>query len=288
MASTIQLKTGTSSAVPSSLSQGEIGINVDNGLFYYGSGSGADVKQLESFTHITASGHISASGVIYGKLNVINTSLNSLHYPRFGLSGDNSITSSGNISSSGNIYSDNIEILSHGSARVSTITNVTQYWGASRDMQSAEWNAGHTEQSTGTVILDKYDTTTGYIIPYSCSLVGFDAITRMNSGEDTPQSMSLFYVSNTDFDMDRTSGNQLVASGGHYVTASLAVSAATVGGKDYNAFNINGTCDVPLSPLTIVFPMVKVHSAPSGSGADGWDESMAMDISYVIKIKRVK
>jgi hypothetical protein len=39
MASTIQLKTGTGSAVPSSLTQGELAINIDNGLIYYGSGS---------------------------------------------------------------------------------------------------------------------------------------------------------------------------------------------------------------------------------------------------------
>tara|TARA_B100000575_G_scaffold151453_1_gene120810 strand:- start:5368 stop:8490 length:3123 start_codon:yes stop_codon:yes gene_type:complete len=64
MASTIKLKTGTGSAVPSALAQGEVGINIDNGLIYYGSGSGNSVKQLESFTHITASGNISASGII--------------------------------------------------------------------------------------------------------------------------------------------------------------------------------------------------------------------------------
>ncbi len=64
MASTIQLRTGTGSAVPSALTQGEVAINVTNGLVYYGSGSGNDVKQLESFTHVTASGNISASGDI--------------------------------------------------------------------------------------------------------------------------------------------------------------------------------------------------------------------------------
>ena len=64
MASTIQLKTGTGSAVPSSLTQGEVGINIDNGLIFYGSGSGNVVKKLESFTNITASGDISASGDI--------------------------------------------------------------------------------------------------------------------------------------------------------------------------------------------------------------------------------
>ena len=66
MSSTIQLKTGTGSAVPSSLTQGEVAINVDNGLFYYGSGSTNTPKQLEYFTNITASGNISASGTIVG------------------------------------------------------------------------------------------------------------------------------------------------------------------------------------------------------------------------------
>jgi len=65
MSSTIQLKTGTGSAIPSSLTQGEVAINVDNGLFYYGSGSTNTPKQLESFTNITASGDISASGDLY-------------------------------------------------------------------------------------------------------------------------------------------------------------------------------------------------------------------------------
>jgi hypothetical protein len=69
MASTIQLKTGTGSAVPTSLTQGEVAINIDNGLIYYGSGSTNTRKQLESFTNITASGNISASG----NLTVNNT-----------------------------------------------------------------------------------------------------------------------------------------------------------------------------------------------------------------------
>jgi len=66
MASIIQLKTGTGSAVPTSLSQGEVAINIDNGLFYFGSGSGEAVKSLDTFTNITASNNISASGQIIG------------------------------------------------------------------------------------------------------------------------------------------------------------------------------------------------------------------------------
>ena len=64
MASIIQLKTGTGSAVPTSLTQGEVAINIDSGLVFYGSGSGNDVKNLANFVHITASGNISASGTI--------------------------------------------------------------------------------------------------------------------------------------------------------------------------------------------------------------------------------
>ena len=66
MASIIQLKTGTGSAVPTSLTQGEVAINIDNGLFYFGSGSGEAVKTLDTFTNITASNNISASGQIIG------------------------------------------------------------------------------------------------------------------------------------------------------------------------------------------------------------------------------
>jgi len=66
MASIIQLKTGTGSAVPSSLTQGEVAINIDNGLFYFGSGSGNAVKSLDTFINITASNNINASGQIIG------------------------------------------------------------------------------------------------------------------------------------------------------------------------------------------------------------------------------
>lgn len=92
MASTIQLKTGTGSAVPTSLAQGEVAINIDNGLVYYGSGSGNTVKQLESFNNIIGSGNLIISGTAtFGTSKVIIN----------GPAGH--ITASGNISASGNI-----------------------------------------------------------------------------------------------------------------------------------------------------------------------------------------
>ena len=89
MASIIQLKTGTGSATPTSLTQGEVAINIDNGLFYFGSGSGEDVKILDSFTHITASGNISSSGqFIIGRTGsftkfIINSDLSGASEPPF-------------------------------------------------------------------------------------------------------------------------------------------------------------------------------------------------------------
>ena len=101
MASTIILKHGTGSAVPTSLTQGEAAINIDNGLFYFGSGSGNDVKKLESFTNITASGNISASGTIYAdNFQSTGGDVAGISFTDdLNITGD--ITASGNISASG-------------------------------------------------------------------------------------------------------------------------------------------------------------------------------------------
>ena len=137
MASTIQLKTGTGSAVPSSLTQGEVAINIDNGLVYYGSGSGNAVKKLDSFTHITASGTISAAKLVVTEItssritssvvvtsgsNIFGDTIADTHTFNGHITGSNisasgtgsfgmliidqNITASGNISSSGNIIAD--------------------------------------------------------------------------------------------------------------------------------------------------------------------------------------
>jgi len=123
MASTIILKNGTGSAIPSTLIHGEPAINVNTGLFYYGSGSAGIVKTLSNFTDITASlsaslgGNISASGYVLGK-NIIATgnvsaSGNIVATGFISSSGRiqtlSHITASGNISSSGTIIANKIE-----------------------------------------------------------------------------------------------------------------------------------------------------------------------------------
>ena len=63
MASTIIIKNGTGSAEPSSLTQGELAINVDNGALFYGtSGSSNAVSSSFTFSRLTVNGTISASG----------------------------------------------------------------------------------------------------------------------------------------------------------------------------------------------------------------------------------
>lgn len=88
MASTIIIKNGAGSSTPSSLKQGELAINVDNGKLFYGtSGSSNAVSSSFSFQHITASGEISASKVIADTIS--------------GGVGQNGLTLIGNITASG-------------------------------------------------------------------------------------------------------------------------------------------------------------------------------------------
>ncbi len=65
MSSTIIIKnSATSGSVPSSLVQGEFGINVYDGKLYYGSGSGNVVKEFNTSSFaISASNALTASFV---------------------------------------------------------------------------------------------------------------------------------------------------------------------------------------------------------------------------------
>mgnify|MGYP003627879924 CR=1 FL=1 len=88
MASTIIIKNGTGSAIPSSLSQGELAINVDSGSLYYGVTGGTAVSSSFYITNLTASNDISSSGTIIGRTGsftkiVINSDNNGSSNPPF-------------------------------------------------------------------------------------------------------------------------------------------------------------------------------------------------------------
>jgi len=69
MASTIQIKRGTGSAVPSGLADGELAINLDNGQLYFGSGStspgGSTSVNSFTFKNLTAENYIVSSSVTH-------------------------------------------------------------------------------------------------------------------------------------------------------------------------------------------------------------------------------
>ena len=107
MASIIQIKNGTGSASPSSLQQGELAINVDNGKLFYGtSGSSNSVSSSFTFNNLTVnnltttnltSSIITASTIETSGSNIFGNSADDTHT----FIGD--ITASNNISASGTI-----------------------------------------------------------------------------------------------------------------------------------------------------------------------------------------
>ena len=110
MASTIQIKRGTGSAVPTGLADGELAINLDNGKLYFGSGS-TSVNDF-TFGEITAEKYIVSSSVLY-----VTTSFSS-GSTEFGDSADDTHTFTGNITASGNIQIGN-------DAEITSLGNMT-------------------------------------------------------------------------------------------------------------------------------------------------------------------
>ena len=100
MASTIQIKRGTGSAVPTGLSDGELAINLDSGKLYFGSGS----TSVDNFTfgELTAEKYIVSSSVLY-----VTTSFSS-GSTEFGDTADDTHTFTGNITASGDISASGI------------------------------------------------------------------------------------------------------------------------------------------------------------------------------------
>jgi len=272
-------------------SAGNIKLDSDTGDIQFQDGTATSIYINSTEGNITASGNISASGNIDASIidaqsslrvkgNRIVYSNDDISFPDTGLnvSGGN-ITASGDISASGNIYSNNIEILAQGSARVSSITNTTDYWGPNFQgpYHTANWNRNVTPEANGNVILERQKANSGFIVPYSCSLVGFDAIGSMNTGENTHFSMSLFTA-------DALTGMNLNISdaAAGLFTASHATTGISQGNRGTNRHRMTGSCAVSLSPFSVVFPLVKIDAAGNDDGA------MSLDMTYVLKIKRIK
>ena len=109
MASTIITKNGTGSASPSSLSQGELAINVDSGKIFYGVTGGTAVSSSFTFDELTVEGNLTAQQYIVSSSVTYTTQSFSSGSTIFGDSADDShefignITASGDISASGDL-----------------------------------------------------------------------------------------------------------------------------------------------------------------------------------------
>jgi hypothetical protein len=95
MATTIQIKRGTGSAVPSGLADGELAINLDNGKLFFGSGS-TSINSFR-FENLTAENYIVSSSVTNITTQELSGSTN------FGDTADDTHTFTGAITASGNI-----------------------------------------------------------------------------------------------------------------------------------------------------------------------------------------
>jgi len=108
MATIIQIKRGTGSAVPTGLADGELAINLDNGKLFFGSGSNS-INSFR-FKNLTAENYIVSSSVT----NITTQTLSGSS--AFGDSIDDThqftgaITASGNISASGNLLGGGITV----------------------------------------------------------------------------------------------------------------------------------------------------------------------------------
>ena len=118
MATTIQIKRGTGSAVPSGLEDGELAINLDNGKLFFGSGS-TSINSFR-FENLTAENYIVSSSVTNITTQELSGSTN------FGNSSDDTHTFTGNITASGDISaSGNITVNSLNSTTAITASNIS-------------------------------------------------------------------------------------------------------------------------------------------------------------------
>jgi hypothetical protein len=122
--STIQIKRGSGTSVPSSLADGELAINLDNGKLYFGSGSA--VVNSFRFENLTAENYIVSSSVtnVTFQQQSGSTIFGDSEDDNHAFSG--SITASSNISSSGTIIGGGLNINGTTTFNDGNITNVNQ------------------------------------------------------------------------------------------------------------------------------------------------------------------
>ena len=248
MASTIQIKRGTGSAVPSGLADGELAINLDNRRLYFGSGS-TSVNDF-SFGEITAEKYIVSSSVLY-----VTTSFSS-GSTEFGDTADDThtftgnITSSGNISASGDISSSGIFTVGNASIGASlfasrvfpngpsgpSIDQVNNDISISTGLKvTTHITASGNVSASGTIIASNLSgTNTG-----DQDLSSYSTITQLNASSSTLQTNidTKAPIANPSFTGNITASGDISAS----LNSKLYASSASFGGAAFlRSFNVKG------------------------------------------------
>ena len=224
MASTIQIKRGTGSAVPSGLADGELAINLDNGRLYFGSGS-TSVNDF-SFGEITAEKYIVSSSVLY-----VTTSFSS-GSTEFGDTVDDThtftgnITASGDISASGVLYADK-----WGSEYVGN--NISMVTDNRIDFNPSNTTAVRLSDSLVTLNKDTKilgNVTASGNISASGTIVGFN-LSGINTGD---QNISNLAITGSDVIFANITASGNISSSGQVTANNLYIN-------DYGVANSTGT-----------------------------------------------
>tara|TARA_B100000579_G_scaffold437599_1_gene467639 strand:- start:1009 stop:3522 length:2514 start_codon:yes stop_codon:yes gene_type:complete len=130
MASTIQIKRGTGSAVPTGLADGELAINLDNNRLYFGSGSAVKnsfrvaelIADTATITQVTSS--IVSSSILFSSgSNIFGDALSDTHTFNGNVTASNALTVANNLTVGGNINA-NGNIIGDDSTNITNIATI--------------------------------------------------------------------------------------------------------------------------------------------------------------------
>ena len=134
MASTIITKNGTGSAIPSSLQQGELALNVDSGKIFYGAKGGTSVSSSFTFDSLEVEGTLTAQEYI------VSSSITSVNFQQqsgstiFGDTLDDTHLFTGSISVTGSVVSNGVTLT--GDQDLSSLATIIQLNASSSTLQT--------------------------------------------------------------------------------------------------------------------------------------------------------
>ena len=274
---TIQIKRGTSSAVPSGLADGELAINLDNSKIYYGSGSTsinkfhlaeliadkATITQLTS-SLVTASIIQTEGSNIFGD-TIADTQTFNGHVTTSGnISASGNITSSGDIFAGGNIHGDTYTIDAnktlasrHGSGHIS-LGNTDDKLSLNSNGQTAitgPITASGNISSSGNLIGNNLLLGSNIVLEESTAILGTLEEVRFSGGGKlhARSDGNIEFVNSTNGTLDRGFKTLHITASGNISGSST--SNLTVGGTgNFTNLNLASGNRITFTNDTLAFP----------------------------------